>query len=419
MQLTRPLVAFLLLAACGDDTKLALQVVAPAGSDITTVELWLAGGDCGDCMGGIGAPGAKTRPLGPVHLVAGATAFTAPVVDGIATFGIGKGDGGEVLVDQLAAVGYSADGTPEALVVDDTGFDITAQLGEIRRYELVKTDITGELKEDASDAAVLWRAGSGDTGCLMVTQGGSTQFFVPDGDDRDCDGITGAQECDADWFKYEAPRTNQVCTDQDPDLHACVIGYQVPCQDGATRGGCSPEVCGAMELCGDPQCTTNPGACLVSHAETLPHLDCVVPILTANSVPQVCQQAGATFQFDGIDKCDAQGFIQSLQFPPQVQSALEFSDGGLPNGQVTITNAGDGPCHMAFKAELLANVTPDTQSELHGALALRNGGSPIAIVPIYVRFVNQPGDCQMSGPSARITCTVDNYTADAFGQCLH
>ncbi|MFT3694431.1 MAG: hypothetical protein QM831_14890 [Kofleriaceae bacterium] len=416
MQLTRGFVAFLLLAACGDDTKLALQVVAPQGSGVKTVELWISDEDCNDCKGGIAPPAADQRPMGSVHLVAGATAFTAAVdSDGIATFGIGKGDGGDVTINKIAAVGYDANNTPIALVVDDQGFDLAKQLGEIRRYELVPTDITAKVQPDASDGTVLWRTDPNGVGCLWA----NGEFFVPPGD-PDCDGFTGDQECDEDWYDFKGDLTDQVCEGADATHGgACVIGYEAGCADGSTGGACEGEVCVGEALCNDMQCRVDPVACIGTHADSLPRIDCTIPLMTTSTATfiGVCPGQGNSFNFgNGVTHCNA-SFIQTLQFPPMLQSKLSFSDATYPVGEITIANTGSNPCSVTFATALATNATTDSPVLQRGALALENGNSPIAVLPIFVKFVNTTGDCN-SGPIAHIQCTPANLPNDSITKCL-
>ena len=196
-------------------------------------------------------------------------------------------------INKLAAVGYDKGGAPIALVVDDNGFDLGKQLGEIRRYELVPTVITDSVKSDATDGTILWRTDPNGVGCLWA----NGEFFVPPGD-HDCDGFTGTQECDEDWYDFKGELTNQVCAVADPTHGtACVIGYQAGCADGSTTGACDAEICVGDALCADPNCHGDPAACLATHADMLPQIDCTIPIMTTatNQFFGVCPGQGNTF----------------------------------------------------------------------------------------------------------------------------
>jgi hypothetical protein len=113
-------------------------------------------------------------------------------------------------VAKLAAVGFTATGTPRGFVLDDAGFSVDALLGTVRRYTLAEQTILQaqgpQRGGDPTDQIIVWRAPNAEAttpSCLAIEhRDGTNEFLVPPGD-PDSDGFI-ANECDPDWYDYAA-----------------------------------------------------------------------------------------------------------------------------------------------------------------------------------------------------------------------
>src|SRR3569623_861376 len=58
----------------------------------------------------------------------------------------------------------------------------------------------------------------------------------------DCDGVTGADECDPFWYLYAKPAdtTPQYCLEQQSATTSCMVGNEMGCVDGQTQADCHP-----------------------------------------------------------------------------------------------------------------------------------------------------------------------------------
>ncbi|HEY0255453.1 MAG TPA: hypothetical protein VGC41_28180, partial [Kofleriaceae bacterium] len=366
MQLTRALVAMLSLAACGDDTKLAIQVAAPDG--VVTVELLIDDHECTDCDGGIGPPSTPDRVLGNVHVLAEDARFSATVdSDGLATFGLTPSETGSPLVGRLAVVGYDATDQPIALYVDDTGFDLSTELGQIRRYELAPTQI--DAKQSNTSGVVLWRADPATAACLAIeTDPQHVEFFVPP-TDPDCDGVTGAAECDAHWYDYKQASADQACTAVDP-TGACELGEITACEDGKSAGGCEPQnkFCFGDAECSDAQCAGNPFACIdLARLTMLPFIECTIPITVDAAMNKVCPgAAGLAFS---QNRCSPS--FMSLAPPKDTGTTLVVNPSAEVAGTIEIVNVLENDCSFQLNPSFNPGLTlPTPARSLYGAISL-------------------------------------------------
>jgi len=419
----------ILIAACGSDTSVAIQV-STSDSSITSVELFVADTQCVACVG-IAPPGvtaARPRPLGRVDYTISNDGFTTSVSKGIAGFRLEPNATGSTstTITKLAAVGYTATGTAVAYVLDGTSFSLDAAKGTIRRYELTTRPIetvqppstvpafapqspkNGD--DDPTTHVVVWRSPTADAttpSCLAIERAdGTNQFIVPSAD-PDCDGFI-ANECDPDWYDYASAPSLQsptMCLTDAPPQPACVVGINDGrCIDGSTTG-CTSEgrYCFPEKACTVPACGQfDAEPCLASLIEptalgTAGKVAALRCTATYNSMNSYAICSGSTTEARiGTDltnlACEGQfasfantypGFIAS----PGIAFTTNTFSGTLQIPTVMTTS----PCSVTI-GNNLTNMTGSRPSAAlgHGVFALVVGTHTL-VMPVILDFV--AGDC--------------------------
>src|SRR3569623_1902393 len=179
------------LAACSHDS-MAIEVVRSDAS-ITRVELVIVESHCDTCAGAA-PPGAQATPTGDDYYQFAGDRFIAPVSAGVAGFTLLPGASDHI--PKLGAIGFDAQGTAEGIALLDQDIHITAHLGEVIQLEL-----SGKPAQ-----TIVWRAPNApDTAESCIAILSDHDAFVVPRDDQDCDGVTGADECDPFWYLYAKP----------------------------------------------------------------------------------------------------------------------------------------------------------------------------------------------------------------------
>ncbi len=437
----------ILLAACGSDTSVAIEV-STSDSSITSVELFVADTQCTTCAG-IAPPGVTStepRPLGRVDYTITNDRFTSSVSKGIAGFRL-EPSATATTITKLAAVGYTANGAAVAFVLDDASFSLDAAKGTIRRYELTTRPIDSVQPPSAmpglapqppkkggddvpSNHIVVWRAPTADAttpSCLAIEHAdGTNQFIVPSGD-PDCDGFI-ANECDPDWYDYASAPTIQPptkCLTDDPPQSACVVGTDDGrCIDGSTTS-CTSEgrFCLPEKACAVAACSQFDGAaCLASLIEpstlgtvgNVAALRCTATYNTMNN-NAICAGTTAPVSTATGSACTGQFASFTNTYPGFVASpSIAFStptfEGTLRVPVITTSSQ----CTVTI-GNNLTNMTDQVPTAAlgHGAFELVVGTHTL-FMPVIVQFI--PGQCTPTS----FTCAFDDLdgaTPDSIVNC--
>ena len=448
----------ILLAACGSDTSVAIQV-STSDSSITSVELFVADTQCVACLG-IAPPGvtaSQRRPLGRVDYTITNDRFTTSVSNGIAGFRLESSATGSTssTITKLAAVGYTRNGAAVAFVLDDASFSLDAEKGTIRRYELTTRTIDSVQPPSAMPAfapkgpkdgggggdtptnhVVVWRSPTAvatTPSCLAIEHAdGTNEFLVPSAD-PDCDGFI-ANECDPDWYDYVSAPSIQpptTCLTDAPPQPACVLGAnEGRCIDGSTTSCTSKGLyCFPEKAC--TACSQfDAGPCLagliepsgLATAGNVAALRCTAKYNLSNG-NAICSGATTTF---GLGTGVTQGC--SAQFATFTTTSTSTDLGLMASDQIAFTTstfsgalqipdmATTSPCSVTI-GNNLTNMTGFKPSAAlgHGAFTLVVGMHTL-VMPVVVDFV--AGNCG----SDNFSCALDGLagaTPDSIYNCAH
>lgn len=416
--------AALLIAACGNEKSLAIQVVTTDPS-ITTIELFVGDTSCATCAG-VAPPSSVAKPHGPVEYTGQGARFEATVgPGGVAGFRL-EPSATTGTVAKLAAVGFTANGTPRGFVLDDAGFSVDALQGTVRRYTLAAQTILRaqgpQHGVDLTDQIIVWRAPNAEAttpSCLAIEhRDGTNEFLVPPGD-PDCDGFI-ANECDPDWYDYAASTATR-CLTQPTPASACVVGSDPGCTDGipntCTPGGkyCLPERACASQKCG----LFDGAGCL---AELLPDpADLTSPVAALRCTVQRLSSSQETCQaitkvaLSAASSCTP-GFVSLSSATVMTSSQLDFSSASVVGSLQLNAFPSESPCAFALTPAFKVLVAPPLPTVGDGVLALATSNGSTLLVPVIVNF-KLVAAC--SAPSDAMQCIFVNTSADTIYTCAH
>jgi hypothetical protein len=420
------------LAACSHNS-MAIEVVT-SDRDVARVELVIVQGKCDTCTGDA-PPSSLAKPTGDVYYQLAGDRFTAPVTSGVAGFTLEPGADDNLA--KLGAIGFDAQGVPKAIALIDQDIHIKQHLGEVIQVQLQTRDIVsaagalpGTFTIGANDEVVVWRAPSApDTApsCIAVLGAGSaataTNTFVVPPDDSDCDGITGAAECDPFWYMYSKPTDSahpQYCLEQAAAAKPCQIGTEIGCVDGQSQAGCMPAgYCVPNQACTDctdptdPQCPDHVGNDSVAG---VPRIHCTIPLVGAPGNYTSCPTGIAAINIDtpytGGATCAPPLLIKTpLTFPVTAQQSIGIDTG---QGPVSLLIAGFmSPCE--FQIIPMATVS-SIPSHSVPALVQLHGPTRQILLPLVVDFTNA-NTTVCSGALTAASCTVSDSFVDPMWTC--
>jgi len=387
------------LAACSHDS-MVIEVVSSDAS-ITRVELVLVESHCDTCDGDA-PPGAQAKPTGDVYYQFAGDRFIAPVSAGVAGFTLLPGASDHI--PKLGAIGFDAQGTAKGIALLDQDIHIKDHLGEVIQLEL--SGMTAQT--------IVWRAPNApDTAESCIAILSDHDAFVVPRDDQDCDGVTGADECDPFWYLYAKPAdtTPQYCLEQQSATTSCMVGIEMGCVDGQTQAGCHPSsYCVPQRACADCSDPTDPGC--VDHVGTdstpaVPRIHCTIPLVGAQGNYTACLTGIAPVNVDmpyatATPAVCNPGFIKApVMFPIAPQQSVAFDTG---QGGVTLTIANPNmPCE--FQIVPMANVS-NIPSRSVPAVVVLHGPTRTMLLPLVVDFTNA-NQTVCSGTLTAASCTVD------------
>lgn len=416
------------LAACSHDS-LAIEVVT-SDPDVARVELVLVERHCDACNGDA-PPSSVMKGDGDVYYQYAGDRFTAPVSGGVAGFTLEPGSSDDI--PKLAAIGFDAQNVAKAIALLDQDIQISQHLGEVIQLDLVTRDIApvvgplpGAFTIGADDEVVVWRAPNApDTAqsCIAVISSTGKDTFVVPADDQDCDGITGAAECDPFWYLYAKPAsTTQYCLAQESADKPCMVGTETGCVDGQSQAGCHPlDACVPQRACTDcsdptdPECPDHVGT---ESAPGVARVHCTIPLVGGPGNYMACPTGIAPVNVDmpyasaTTATCDP-GFIKTpVMFPVNPQPSLAFDTG---QGAVTLMIANSMmPCE--FQIVPTANVSSIPSRSVPGLVVL-HGPTRELLLPLVVEFTNAT-QTVCSGAATAASCTVDPASfADPMWSC--
>jgi len=415
------------LAACSHNS-MAIEVTT-SDKSIARVELVLVESHCDTCTGDA-PPSSLTKATGDVYYQFAGDRFTANVSDGVAGFTLEPGASDEIL--KLGAIGFDSQGVPKAIALVDQDIRIKQHLGEVFKVDLVTREIQqavgalpGAFTINSSDAVVVWRApNAADTvaSCIAVlpaatTANGAKATFIVPPVDTDCDGVTGAAECDPFWYLYSKPTDithPQYCLEQEMADSPCLVGSEIGCVDGQSQAGCHPlqprTYCVPERACSDcadptdPQCIDHVGN---DSAMAVPRIHCTIPLVGAPGNYTSCVTGVAPVNIDTPFSTLSSGtcmplFIKApVTFPIAPMQSVAFDTG---QGPVTLMiGAVNMPCEvqiipMASVASIPSHTVP--------ALVSLHGPTRDMLVPLVVDFTNA-NQTVCSGAATAAVCTVD------------
>jgi hypothetical protein len=412
------------LAACSHDS-MAIEVVT-SDPAIARVELVLVQGRCDGCDG-LAPPSSLKKADGDVYYQLTGDRFTAPVVDGVAGFTLEPGKDDDL--PKLGAIGFAAQGVPKAIALVDQDIHIKDHLGEVFQIALTTREIqpaVGALPGftvDANDTVVVWRAPhAADTAASCIAVLGSTNTFVVPSDDPDCDGITGAAECDAFWYQYAKPSDTmnpQYCLEQPSSDKPCQVGTEVGCVDGQSQAGCAPDaICVPQRACVD--CTDPSDPMCADHVGTdtgggIPRIHCQVPLVGTQGNYTSCtvgtQAINLSSQFTAGGMCNPGLLAANVPLPvtPAQTIAVNTSQGPVA---FQITNP---ILACQFTLLVMATVSGAPSGSVPGLVVL-HGPTRAIVMPLVVDYTIAGAACQ--GTSTAPVCNIDtNAFADPMWNC--
>nr|MBA3818102.1 hypothetical protein [Deltaproteobacteria bacterium] len=438
--------AWLVLALCaahaGCDDGIIIEVRAPAGSQITEVELFLGLERCGsDCPGIKPEVGTELLP-GDVYFRDDpevTRSFIAKVVDGTATFELVASDAGDQLY-VIAAIGNPSAPTAATLVED-----IDLRSGP-RRY-IVQLATAGDgfpaaPPDDGTFVALWQQERAPQARCIGVERWRDGQLadraFIVPREDPDCDDyVVGAGECNPlahDGASMPAAGELSCVTlaDENTVRPTCRLGGPA-CVDGAGPDGmtaCAPsDVCVPSEVCADDACaaTTTQAelrACLggsptTAATQLLPRIECTMQVRRRDLPGQyeVCHSS-AFFDLDAqiAQDCVSASNAPLLLAPSQALAfvpTLSFVTGD-PAAALTLELKARRETGCKFRFDLAgpraltAADSPET-AILRVSVAPPGGAPKHLLLPLLLRFPE--GDC-----TEQPTCVlVGPTTGDLFG----
>ena len=404
------------LAACSHDS-MAIEV-ATSDPGVKRVELVLVQSRCDTCTGDA-PPASSMRGSGDVYFQYPGQRFTAGVSGGVAGFTLEPGTDDEIL--KLAAIGFDAQGVAKGVALVDEDIQIAQHLGEVVQIQLVTLGASGDT--------VVWRAPNApDTAesCIAVqnASGGKDTFVVPP-DDTDCDGITGAAECDPFWYLYAKPTDTthpQYCLEQEMPDRPCLVGTETGCVDGQSQAGCGPlTFCVPQRACvdcndpTDPQCIDHVGN---DSAMAVPRIHCTIPLVGGPGNYTSCVTSIAPVNIDMPYSAMSNGTCMPalikapVTFPITPAQSIGFDTG--QGGVTLLINAPTMPCE--FQIIPMASVS-GIPSHSVPALVRLHGPTRDMLVPLVVDFTNS-NMTVCAGAQTAASCTVDAASfADPMWTC--
>lgn len=401
------------LAACSHDS-MVIEVVT-SDSTIARVELVLVESHCDACTGDA-PPGAQDKTAGDIYYQFAGDRFIAPVSSGVAGFTLVPGASDHI--PKLGAIGFDALGVAKGIALLDQDIHIKDHLGEVIQLELAGT----------TAQTIVWRAPNAPEtaeSCIaMLGASGHGTFVVP-ADDQDCDGITGAAECDPFWYLYAKPADTsepQYCLEQQSASTSCMVGTEVGCVDGQTQAGCHPtSYCVPQRACTDCSDPTDPGC--VDHVGTdsapaVPRIHCTIPLVGGPGNYTACPTGIAPVNVDmpyatATTAMCSPGFIKApVMFPINPQQSVAFDTG--QGGVTLMIGSSNMPCE--FQIVPVASVS-NIPSRSVPALVVLHGPTRAMLLPLVVEFTNA-NQTVCSGALTAASCTVDSASfADPMWTC--
>ncbi|MEO6777109.1 MAG: hypothetical protein ABI467_29540 [Kofleriaceae bacterium] len=391
--------------------------VQTSDPSIARVELVLVQSACATCTGDAppGWPLSMPAPAGPVYYQVPGDRFTANVDGGVAGFTLEPGSDDYLL--RLVAIGFDRQGTAKGIVFVDRDFHIKQHLGEVVQLELAARD----------DSVIVWRAPSApDTAQSCVAVLGATNDFVVPPDDPDCDGVTGAAECDAFWYEYAKPANTtvpQYCVEQPSADQPCMIGTETGCVDGVSQAGCAPgNVCVPARACID--CTDPSLVECANHVGTDPapgvaRVHCVVPLVGAVGNYASCTAGTAPInldaQFGSNGSCSPGLLPANAPLPVMPVPSLATDTGQGP--ATFLVSALVPSCQ--FTLLVMASVSAVPPRSVPGLVVL-HGPTHTIVMPLVVDYTST-GATACAGVATAPTCTVDtsSFTDPMWSCAVH
>ncbi|HET9992032.1 MAG TPA: hypothetical protein VFQ65_26060, partial [Kofleriaceae bacterium] len=326
-------------------------------------------------------------------------------------------------IPRLAALGFDAQGVPKAIGVLDQDIHIKQHLGEIIRLDLTTRDIQAAVRAGSNDTVVVWRAPNApDTAASCIAVLGATNTFVVPPDDPDCDGITGAAECDPFWYKYSKPTNTgmpQYCLEQEDGGTPCMIGTELGCVDGMSQAGCHPNnICVPQRACtdctdpSDPMCANHVGT---DSSSGIPRIHCMIPLVGTSGNYTSCTTGTAPInldaQFTGGGTCMPGLIAASTPLPLMPMQTLAVDTG---QGPATFLVSGLLPS-CQFTLIVMASVSSPPSRSVPGLVVL-HGPTRAIVIPLVVDYVTAGTVC--TGTSTAPVCTIDgNAFSDPMWTC--
>lgn len=387
----RALAIALLAAGCFSDRGLAIEVDIGT-TDATTIELFVGNAACTpDAAARLSCetlqpPGLRVRLDGIQYFRNDEVAFRAQVQGRKVRFRLEAETDTDLPI--VIAIGSNAAGPSGAVTLHDLvvpASDATVvqtsleQAGEITGSSIAGGQLVKTWPDPEDDRRT----------CVAVEHWTSTDVtrdFIGPADDPDCDGITGAQECDPEVYRsqHPSPKATPSCFAELP-ARACLLGAQ-GCMDGmGMTQACDPfanQVCVPDRFC---ECT-GPSAGEACGPRTdptfdrVPHFHCSVRVpLGGTAVCQSDSDAVALPRFAGGD-CGNKPVLSGPHLA-DLADAADTHDFG--DAELGVSHADKG-CTLQFKV-----------SGSHGlgtelGMVKIAGASGALIIPIVVDFVAMP-----------------------------
>ncbi|MDQ3365830.1 MAG: hypothetical protein M3680_10425 [Myxococcota bacterium] len=433
--------AWLVLALCaahaGCDDGILIEVRAPAGSQITEVELFLGLEKCGaDCPGIKPEVGTELLP-GEVYFRDDpevTRSFTAKVVDGVATFELVPSDAGDRL-HVIAAIGNPSAPTAAALVED-----IDLRSGP-RRYIVqlaaANDGFPATPPNDGTFVALWQQERAPQARCIGVERwrGGelADRAFIVPREDPDCDDhVIGAGECNplAHDDASMPEHSELACVtlgSSSSTAPSCRLGGPA-CIDGAGPDGmtacAASDICVPSAVCAEPACATATtqaalreclGAAAGAAIEIVPRIECTAQVRKAADGTgfELCHNA----IFFDIDPQIGQECVSAADAPLLLAPTGAFAFVPLLSF-VTSDPAGGAPLTLDVKARretackfrfdlsgqrALTAVDVGETTVLRVSVAPPGGAPKHLLFPLVLRFPDsdctEPPTCVVVGPT--------------------
>jgi len=418
------------LAGCSQ-SSMAIEVHTTVPG-VDHVELLIVRDQCSDdACKGVAPPSSTDRPLGTIYYQVAGERFTAAVSGDIAGFRLEPGD--DDYVPRVAAIGFDAGEKPLGIGVIDTDFHIKEHLGEVFQLELAPhaiQQVEGATPFDVGtdDLVVVWRAPNAPAtaqSCLAIQpRSGPGTFVVPE-TDPDCDGITGADECDPFWYKFvrKPDGTEQACFAQHASTEPCIVGRETTCVDGQADQ-CTPGMfCVPSVACHDCTSVFDP-ACLdkvaTNNDPSVAKITCNIPVLMNAGMFKVCPAQAAVAGMNPLfnsGNCMPGLVPRAFSLPVLPQPAISF-DTGEGFVSLTVVPSGLNDCSFALASSMspLAGM-PQEVDQTPGAVVL-HGTSHQLVLPLVVHFAESSQTaCGAGGTDMQCSAVPTSIASDPIWSC--